>query len=1226
MKFVSAAHLTGGGTITGDLTISGDLTVSGEGGFAYSEVLEGNLSITQTADQATGIGLYVSRDLAASATNSPLVKFVNDSASDDQTALYIQQDGTGNALHVVQTLAGNLNGTMARFFNPSQGDGNYTYLTFGKSTESDEAGILGFTLESSNSRAWLSVIGDDGDGGVGLTVKKGGNVGIGTAAPATLLHLESTDDNEPILQIKTTHAGNHGGMLKFSKISASEADDDELGDIGWYGYDSGNNETRYGLIRASSTDITNGDEGGKIQFYVHAGGTAGTAADKELFSIGGEDVANGTACAVVINEAGIDSDFRVEASGEANALFVQGSDGKVGIGTASPNNTLVVAAESTTEGGTLGLGIYDSTIVDGNKLGTIVFMGTEDGSTWGLGAKIHGEATQTWANNTAEGTALVFSTSPESMVGSAVSERLRIDHNGNVGIGTTAPAALLDVGGGSVADPTVLIDSASGGDPQLIFDTGASNRTAIIGFKDEGTAIGYIKYQHSGDKFEFYAGSSSSKQFVIDNNSRISLSNNDSSNTENTIFGFDCWNNSSNNGSDYNTLFGHQCFKGGAVAGAERNAAFGHAALYSITDGDSNTAVGSEALWAITSGSQNVAIGRAAGDAMTSQSNCVLIGMNAGTAINHDDANGTTIVGRDAGEKLTSGIGTTALGYGALTGNHTGDYNTAIGYESAKGVTDNAHSNNVSVGYRSLYAVTTGSNNVAIGYLALDELTNSGDNVAVGAYALNSCDAGEGGNVAIGYAAGSEIDSSTADNNVIIGTSAGIGGAAAMAECVAIGYLAMNSTAANAQTGTVAIGSNSLTALTTGARNVAVGYNAGLELVTSNDCTLIGYQAGEDINDTGFGVAGCTYVGSYSGKNLDDGTHNTALGFNAMVGTTGGSSCNLNVAIGKDALESIKTGDQNVVIGADAGDATVDVDNTVIIGYSAGGSVMTDAADGTVAIGKSALAALTSGAGNTAVGYQVGQEVTTGEHNTLLGYQAGLNMDGDEDNNVLIGYQSGTVIDNGNNNTLVGCDTDVDDVAATNRTAIGYGVVADYDNSVVLGNADVDDIYMGYDKGATVHCSVVSANGVSFPPTQSASGGANILDDYEEGTWTPVLVSGSTTITRSGGNENATYTKIGNQVTVQWSFRDITTAGSFENASTNITGLPFTAGDPKYAVGSVFSIYGNTSFSAIAHFTRVETGTASVFLATQSATTYAGVEVDAVGSGTYGGFTMTYWV
>jgi hypothetical protein len=38
----------------------------------------------------------------------------------------------------------------------------------------------------------------------------------------------------------------------------------------------------------------------------------------------------------VFNETGADTDFRVESDSNANALFVQASDGKVGIGTSSP--------------------------------------------------------------------------------------------------------------------------------------------------------------------------------------------------------------------------------------------------------------------------------------------------------------------------------------------------------------------------------------------------------------------------------------------------------------------------------------------------------------------------------------------------------------------------------------------------------------------------------------------------------------------------------------------------------------------------------------------------------------------------------------------------------------------------------------------------------------------------------------------------------------------------
>ena len=51
--------------------------------------------------------------------------------------------------------------------------------------------------------------------------------------------------------------------------------------------------------------------------------------------------------AVTINDTGADVDFRVEGSGEANALFVQGSDGNVGIGTSTPAAKLIVTDSTT---------------------------------------------------------------------------------------------------------------------------------------------------------------------------------------------------------------------------------------------------------------------------------------------------------------------------------------------------------------------------------------------------------------------------------------------------------------------------------------------------------------------------------------------------------------------------------------------------------------------------------------------------------------------------------------------------------------------------------------------------------------------------------------------------------------------------------------------------------------------------------------------------------------
>jgi len=66
------------------------------------------------------------------------------------------------------------------------------------------------------------------------------------------------------------------------------------------------------------------------------------------------------------------------------------------------------------------------------------------------------------------------------------------------------------------------------------------------------------------------------------------------------------------------------------------------------------------------------------------------------------------------------------------------------------------------------------------------------------------------------------------------------------------------------------------------------------------------------------------------------------------------------------------------------------------------------------------------------------------------------------------------------------------------------------------------------------------------------TGAANLLDDYEEGTWTPVF-SGSG---YSFSNQSGTYTKIGRQVFIRGNFT-ITTVGS-DTSFIPLSGLPFT--------------------------------------------------------------------
>jgi hypothetical protein len=103
-------------------------------------------------------------------------------------------------------------------------------------------------------------------------------------------------------------------------------------------------------------------------------------------------------------------------------------------------------------------------------------------------------------------------------------------------------------------------------------------------------------------------------------------------------------------------------------------------------------------------------------------------------------------------------------------------------------------------------------------------------------------------------------------------------------------------------------------------------------------------------------------------------------------------------------------------------------------------------------------------------------------------------------------------------------------------------------------------------KGGTITANGV---GVAFPATQVASSDANCLDDYEEGTWTPVFQGTVTNGTYVYSTQVGRYTKVGNLVTV---FGHLV-IGSITTAATGVMrigGLPFTTSSVNvYAAGTV---------------------------------------------------------
>lgn len=88
----------------------------------------------------------------------------------------------------------------------------------------------------------------------------------------------------------------------------------------------------------------------------------------------------------------------------------------------------------------------------------------------------------------------------------------------------------------------------------------------------------------------------------------------------------------------------------------------------------------------------------------------------------------------------------------------------------------------------------------------------------------------------------------------------------------------------------------------------------------------------------------------------------------------------------------------------------------------------------------------------------------------------------------------------------------------------------------------------------------IPAGQIAFPATQNPSSDANTLDDYEEGSWTPLLRFGGASVGMTYSTQLGQYTKVGKLCHIQGNIT-LSAKGSSTGAA-SIAGLPFAAGGP----------------------------------------------------------------
>lgn len=116
--------------------------------------------------------------------------------------------------------------------------------------------------------------------------------------------------------------------------------------------------------------------------------------------------------------------------------------------------------------------------------------------------------------------------------------------------------------------------------------------------------------------------------------------------------------------------------------------------------------------------------------------------------------------------------------------------------------------------------------------------------------------------------------------------------------------------------------------------------------------------------------------------------------------------------------------------------------------------------------------------------------------------------------------------------------------AMTDETGTGANVFA---SSPTIATPNIDTINL-------------TGGQIAFPATQNPSAGANTLDDYEEGVWTPVVTfvtPGNLTVVYSV--QFGSYVKIGKLVTITMQLVTSTFTHTTASGNLTITGLPFTS-------------------------------------------------------------------
>jgi len=346
--------------------------------------------------------------------------------------------GTGQAMTVAGGQVGGLNSTPLN---------------------ADQAVPLGYLQANYTSSLWRGTL----NGTIYNGTTGAGNVGIGTTGPTNKLQIGSGGagygGNDFVIgngtQVMAIDA-NIGGSTTFYTNTSFSFMNSGVGSTGYVGIGTAGPSQKLTL-----------DGAGSSQYLLMQNGYSGNKFLVGNDSVGGTSMYSQTSL-------GADNPFHFFTGSNERLTILSG--GNVGIGTTGPSGRLEVSSSLT--GSTLNTIIARNTAATGYS-GVDIYNDAGKEFWVGMGGSSVGGS---WGNN---GVMVAYGTA-NLILGTSGAEKVRIDTNGNVGIGTTAPGQALHVynSNGALGYKTARFDSndTSNGTRIVISNSGntAANNYGFI--------------------------------------------------------------------------------------------------------------------------------------------------------------------------------------------------------------------------------------------------------------------------------------------------------------------------------------------------------------------------------------------------------------------------------------------------------------------------------------------------------------------------------------------------------------------------------------------------------------------------------------------------------------------------------------------------------------------------------------------------------------------------